>query len=230
MLPGDPRLCPMCKGKEWLAYDVPVGHPLFREIVRCTVCGEGRQQAYLRDLCGLRGDMLEWTFANTTRNAANAEAYDVARELAQHPARLYTLLGDYGVGKTRLLACIINAGRAAGWVSIYTTTANLLDYLRGAYEAGASLKFDARWELLSTAQILAIDEFDRWSPTPWAREKFETLLNERYANGGQQLTAFAANAAMSDLPPYVRSRMSDSQCYLYRMSGQDVRRMKRGEQ
>lgn len=212
----------------WLSYDVLPGHALFGKLQRCDVCGESRAQEYLRALCGLRGEMLAWTWNNTDRTTANAAAYDSAQFLAAQPASFYTLLGKFGVGKTRLLACIVNAAREAGRTAVYTTTTDLLDYLRSAYNPETrGVTFDDRWETITSARVLAIDEFDRWNPTDWAREKFEQLIDARYRNRGAQLTAFAANAELAALPGYVTSRMRDVTCYLYQMTGQDVRRLMR---
>lgn len=212
---------------DWLTYDVQPGHPLFGKLVRCDVCGAGQQAEYLQKHCGLTGEMLNWTFQTTRRNQANAAAYDAAQALAGNPQRLYTLLGSYGVGKTRLLACIVNAGRLAGLPAVYTTTAALLDYLRGAFDPNATVNYDGRWEVLTDARILAIDEFDRWNPTEWAREKFEQLIDERYRAGANKLTCFAANARLDDLPGYVASRMQDRDCFLYELTGTDARRIRR---
>jgi DNA replication protein DnaC len=201
---------------------------LFGKIKRCDVCGQGAQQAYLRKLCGLTGEALDWRFdEHTARNRTNAEVYDVALLLAQQPQQFLTLLGGFGVGKTRFLSCIVNTGREAGYKSVYTTTARLLDHLRSTYDNGASLKYDAMWELFTDAKILAIDEFDRWNPTPWAREKFEQLIDTRYQGKRDQLTVFAANAKVEDLPGYIASRMQDRSCYLFELTGQDVRRVVR---
>ena len=82
-----PTPCPKCRGFGWLQYDVPVGHPQFKDIVRCDVCGSGQQQTYLRDLCGLAGEQLAWTFANTKRDDANWQAFDAAQLLAGNPQR-----------------------------------------------------------------------------------------------------------------------------------------------
>lgn len=223
-------MCPKCHGIGWLVHDVPPGHALFgsRGMVRCDVCGEGREQAYLQALCGLSGEMLGWDWDNTDRNPTNAAAYDTAQALAAQPSSFYTLLGKFGVGKTRLLTCIVNAGRLAGHTAVYTTTAALLDYLRSAYNPETrGVTFDGRWETITTARILAVDEFDRWNPTDWAREKFEQLIDTRYRNKTTQLTAFAANAALSALPGYVASRMLDRSCYLFELTGADVRRLMR---
>lgn len=222
-------MCPSCRGFGWLQYDVPVGHPLFKATVRCDVCGSGRQQAYLRELCGLSSEELTWTFANTDRTNANAGAFDTIELLAANPQRFVTLLspGIYGVGKTRLLACAVNAARNAGHIAIYTTTADILDYLRGAYAPNVALGYDGRLEMLRTAKVLALDEFDRWAPTPWAQEKFFQLIDYRYQRHAEMLTLFAANTAVAALPGYIASRMQDIRAYLFVLSGQDVRRVQR---
>ena len=226
---GKPAPCPKCHDFGWLQYDVPVGHPQFKNIVRCDVCGSGKQQSYLRDLCGLAGEQLGWTFANSERNRANEAAFDAAQLLAGNPQRFLALLSPakYGVGKTRLLACIVNAARAAGHTAIYTTTADVLDYLRSAYAPDAAVSYDARLDTLRAARVLVLDEFDRWAPTAWAQEKFFQLIDYRYRNADNLLTAFAANSDISILPGYIASRMNDVSNYVFIMSGQDVRRVRR---
>jgi DNA replication protein DnaC len=177
VVPGGPEVCPQCKGKRFLVYDVWPGHPLFGELVRCTRCTEGCEDDPLRKICGLTREMQGWTFANTVRYEGIAEAYDVAQELATHPRRFLTLLGDYGIGKTRLLACIVNAARSAGLPAVYTTTASLLDHLRAAYAPNAEVRYDERLELVTSARVLCLDEFDRFNSTDWAQEKFFQLVD-----------------------------------------------------
>lgn len=214
----------MCKGKEWLLFDVDPGHPDWNKLTRCPTCGTNSQREYLRNMCGLSPEMQAWTFEATRRNPSNAAAYDVGQLLARNPAYFYTLLGGFGVGKTRLLACIVNEARAAGWTAVYTTTADVLDHLRSAYAPKAAIGFDGRFELLKTARVLCLDEFDRWSPTEWAEEKFFRLIEARYQDGARLLTCFAANARLDELPGYVRSRIEDSRCKRYQLAGMDVRR------
>lgn len=212
---------------EWLAYDVPVGHPQFGKIVRCDVCGPMQQQLFLRSICGLTPEMQDWTFGNTQAAFGIADAYATAQSLMAQPAWMLTLTGPFGIGKTRLLACIINAGRDAGWTSVYMTTAELLDHLRAAYAPGSNITFDGLWEKIVNARILALDELDRWSPTPWAQEKFFELIDLRYRNGAEKLTAFATNAQLDDLPPYLASRMRDRRCRLFELAGVDMRQVRR---
>lgn len=193
---------------------------------RCSTCGPHRQAEYLKRIDGLTPEMRAWTFENTARHARNGRAFDDAKALASLPEWFFTLAGPYGTGKTRLLSCIVNAGRAASWPSVYMTTAALLDHLRSAYAPKSEIGFDALWERIVTARILAIDELDRWNPTPWAQEKFFQLIDERYRNGTDRLTVFATNSSPDDLPGYVTSRMFDRRCRVYELTGADVRRMR----
>ena len=172
---------------------------------------------------------LTWTFGNSKRNEANGTAFDAAELLAGNPQRFLALLSPakYGVGKTRLLACIVNAARAAGHTAIYTTTADVLDYLRSAYAPNAEISYDGRFDTLRNARVLALDEFDRWAPTAWAQEKFFQLIDYRYRNADNMLTVFAANSDISILPGYIASRMNDVSNYVFILTGQDVRRVRR---
>ena len=96
-----------------------------------------------------------------------------------------------------------------GTLPIYTTTADVLDYLRSAYAPNAEVSYDGRFDTLRQARVLALDEFDRWAPTAWAQEKFFQLIDYRYRNADNLLTVFAANSDISILPGYIASRMND---------------------
>jgi DNA replication protein DnaC len=208
-----------------LAYDVEAGDPRFSQTVACNVCNKDAQQRYLTELCGLTGDMLTWDFGNTKRLQANALAYDAAKWLAKQPQYFYTLTGLPGRGKTRLLAAIVNEARQAGRTAVYTTTSELFDHLRAAYAPGASVTADYLLDKLTTCTVLALDEFDRYSQTEWAQEKFFQLIERRYRRGDECLTCFATNAALDDLPQYVTSRMLDRRSHVFEIVGADLRKV-----
>lgn len=208
-----------------LGYDVPPGHPLYAQLRPCPTCSQDLQQKYLRELCGLVDDMLTWTLSNTARTPANAAAYDAATRLVETPERFLTLSGRPGVGKTRILASIVNEARKRGRTAVYTTTAELLDHLRAAYAPGANVSFDGLLSKVSDCTVLALDEFDRYNATPWAEEKFFQLIENRYRRGDQVLTCFATNAKLADLPHYVTSRMQDRRCAVFEILGPDMRKL-----
>lgn len=222
-VPGDP--CPDCKGMQFMVRDVPVGHEHFGKLFPCPLCGRKRRAAYLERICGLTGEMSGWTFENTRRLSWNADAYDTARAAASVPRWFFTLTGPSGRGKTRLLACIVNAGRAAGLLSVYTTTSGLLSTLREALSPEAGASFDEQWKRFTTAPILAVDEVDRWHSTSWAEERFFDLVDIRYRRGAEMLTCFAANAQPKEAAEYVASRVSDARCRHFHLAGIDLRQV-----
>ena len=226
LAPHVKRVCPECKGGGYISLDVDVGHPQFGKAVRCPSCGPQRQAEYLRKIDGLTDEMREWTFASTLPGR-NRDAWQAAQQIAQSPAWFLTLSGPYGIGKTRILSCIVNEARENRWPAVYLTTAQLLDHLRSAFAPNAEVSFDATWDRVSTARVLALDEMDRWNPTPWAQEKFFQLIDARYRDGANMLTVFATNSDIDTLPGYVQSRMMDRRCRIFRMTGADVRQVRR---
>lgn len=197
-----------------------------KRIERCSVCGPHRQAEYLRRMDGLTSEMRTWSFSNSV-TSRNAEAWQAARAVAQSPEWFLTLAGPYGVGKTRMLTCVVNEAREARWPAVYMTTAALLDHLRSAYAPNAEVSFDGMWSRVVSARVLALDELDRWNPTPWAQEKFFQLIDARYRAGAEMLTVFATNSEIETLPGYVQSRMMDRRCRIFKMSGGDVRQVRR---
>lgn len=218
--------------------DVEYGHPDFGKLIPCECVREEwarereiKRKAALRRICGLYGEMLAWTFENTPRARPDcptyAAAYDLAKERAQNPEWLMALSGSYGVGKTRLLSCIVNAGMAADLSSVYTTMAELLDHLRAAFGPHAETGYDELWDTVVNARILAIDEVDRFSATEWAEEKYFQLIELRYRAGEDRLTVIATNKDIKDLPGYVQSRLYDRHCSAFVLKGADMRRVRK---
>lgn len=170
--------------------------------------------------------MREWVFSNTARYTHNERAYDAAFRLAQNPAWFLALSGQYGVGKTRLLACIVNHVRSNGQTAVYSTTADLLDHLRATYHPEAEVTYDALWDRIATAKVVALDEMDRWNPTPWAKEKFFQLMDVRYRAGRECLTVLATNESIDRVPGYLQSRLRDKRCSIEVINAPDVRRIR----
>jgi DNA replication protein DnaC len=203
---------------------VPYGHPLFGRLITCPDCGQDRAEAALARLSGLSPELRALSFARTVPLYPEVKA--AAERLAADPRWFFTLAGPPGRGKTHILACLVNAGIAAGYASVYTTTAELLDHLRATFRPDAPVTFDALWERVMAARILALDEVDRMNATPFAVEKFFELVDVRYRHGADRLTAFATNSAVDDLPEYLVSRMRDKRSALFELAGVDVRQVR----
>ena len=155
----------------------------------------------------------------------NAKPIEAVRSAADARKGLITLSGAPGTGKTTLLICAVNDARERGIPAVYTTVTDLLDYLRKAYDPKqTSLSFDARWELLSGAEVLALDEMDEFNTTDWAIERFLRLMDERWRAMDRCLTLCATNSGLVNLPDKVGSRLGDGRAEVLEMAGTDMRK------
>ncbi len=225
--------CPKCHGAGWTVRDFGPHTGWKTQLVRCNVCGEARQQAYLQRLSGLSDEMLTWTLADFRSKPGRAEAIRAAKAAVAEPRYWLIFYGPVGTGKTYLLASIVNALRQAGHTAVYTTMADLLDHFRRAYhpEVGEP-DYDGLWEKVVSAKCLAIDEIEKFRTTPWSEEKVFQLLDERYRNAHKQLTVIASNQPIrrglkllteTRYPGYLESRLLDGRNIVVEMSGGDVR-------
>lgn len=216
----------MCKDKRWLIYDVPYGHPKFGKLEACSACSEEKERASLQVACGLAEEWQEWMFENTARHEGNGAAYDAALRLARNPERFLTLTGSYGRGKSRILACIVNAANRNGMRAIYAVTPSLLADLRKGFNRDAKVGYDELMDRVLTARVLCLDEFSQFNATNWAEDQICQIVDERYQRGRELLTCFALNAAIEELPEYLQSRMLDRQCCVIEVSGPDIRQLR----
>ena len=201
-----------------------IGPDTYRsQLVRCPACGGNARAQYLDKICGLPELLRGFTWTQK-KDGRLAECHRAAARLIADPRWFFTLTGPYGSGKSGTLAAIVNAGKAAGKTAIYTTTADMLDVLRAAFAPGApGDSYLERLDLFRAADILALDELDRFNTTPWAEQAFFQVMESRYENGPRMLTAFATNAKVSDLPGYLVSRMQDARCQVWELPAGDHR-------
>jgi hypothetical protein len=87
--------------------------------------------------------------------------------------------------------------------------------------------------MLVNARCLALDEMTAFSVTPWAAERFERLIDERWRSMRDLLTICAFNAAeepeegSSGLPGVVESRLRDVRAQWINVGGKDMRQIRR---
>lgn len=176
-------------------------------------------------MSGLNQEMQRVHFAHLSRLPHLAAALDAAQALAADAAGFLTLVGANGRGKSTILAAIVNAGRMGGRRSVYASTADFLDHLRNAYAPNVNLSYDGVWERYEGATILCLDELDAFKVSEWAEEKFRQMIDHRYRDRSQKLTCFATNANLTDLPPYLYSRLTDRSSHIFTLTGPDLRRL-----
>ncbi|HEX9115257.1 MAG TPA: ATP-binding protein [Anaerolineae bacterium] len=211
-------VCPICKGKGFLVYDVPPGHPDFSRVVpcRCTEARLAQERAQsLRTISNL-GQLNRLTFDNflptgvgLPRNISFTleHAYEMSREFARDPRGWLVLIGGYGCGKTHLAAAIANQQLALGNPVMFVVVADLLDYLRGAFAPDSSSSYDERFESIREAPLLILDDLGAHNTTPWAQEKLFQIINHRY--NARLATVVTSNLRLEDLDPRITSRLVD---------------------
>jgi DNA replication protein DnaC len=144
--------------------------------------------------------LAEKTFA-TFRSERQPEAYELAQAFALDPVGTLALYGDFGTGKTHLLAAIANAGATAGRTSRFASVVSLFDALQERIQAGQDYH-----ELLRKAieaPLLVLDDLDKLKPSEFREETLYKLLNGR-CNAGLPL-AISSNNAPNDLERWIGS-------------------------
>lgn len=227
------RVCGLCLGVGWLYATDAEGNIIWQsghrgtepKLVRCR-CMESydkaRQRTRLEQLDGLTETERQRSFKHTRPHPSQQAAFDCLSDAA---VGIVTMQGAPGTGKTHLLQCTVNQAREAGKVAVYSTMTDVLDYLRRAFKPDADEHFEERWQLLLSADVLALDELDEFNATAWAKERFLRLIDERWRNQHKQLTAIAMNGDLEDLHPKVESRLA--QGTVFHMTGVDMRRVLR---
>lgn len=209
--------CPACGGLGWQRMQVPPGHPKFGQLVLCELCGSKKRQEWLERVSRLSPEMLKWHLGQFQDRGKLSSAYKKIRGAA-HGVGWLTLSGPPGVGKTYILAAIANDARMDGRVAVYLTVADLLADLRECFNPQAGVGFSTLFQSVMDADVLCLDEIEKFRATPWAEEQFFRLVEHRYRNWNQGLTVLATNRPIklnrpileeTTYPGYLESRIKD---------------------
>jgi DNA replication protein DnaC len=220
--------CPTCgfpRGAPgYLRTEYPVGHAKFGAIVACPDCHDGNLSERLRRAAQLTGWLTGASFNGYRVKPGNRAAYDAAQKFAKTPRGWLSLWGTYGLGKTHLLAAVVNECTAQRIGAVYYTLPDLLDKLRDGYSDDG---FSGLYERLVNVPVLALDELDKVRLTEWAKEKLYQLCDARYRDRDRRGTLFASNTRPDTADPelgYLASRMADYYgCQVIELAGGDVR-------
>ena len=183
--------CPLCKGKGWLRYDVPFGHPDFGKVVPCQCTAKEFEQERLTRLerYSNLGPLTRLTFDNLLPRGRSsdpqnqerfAQCYQTARAFAENPKGWLVLSGPSGCGKTHMAAAIANYRIKQGQPAFFVIVPDLLDHLRTTFSPSSDVAYDELFERVRNAPLLVLDDLGTQSSTPWAEEKLFQILNHRF--------------------------------------------------
>jgi len=183
--------CPLCKGRGWLRFDVPFGHPDFGRLAPCQCTEKEFEQgrlAKLKQYSNL-GALTRLTFdkllpRGRSSDPQNQERFahclEVARHFAREPKGWLVLSGPSGCGKTHLAAAIANHCLHEGNQVFFMIVPDLLDHLRTTFSPSSDVAYDELFERVRNAPLLVLDDLGSQSSTPWAEEKLFQILNHRF--------------------------------------------------
>jgi DNA replication protein DnaC len=232
--------CPECGGVGYVHYDVPVGHPKFGKLERCSraqilVVKHSLQAGEIDPRVGLTSDELRnlsWDLVKRGVNQAD-QACDVTRRAYMSGHGIVFMYGGYGQGKSLVLKIAVATALREGKRAAYANLAGVLDDIRIAYDERENKMTELvrRMEWWASLDVLAIDELDKVGQTEWARERIFQLLDARYQRAVRQetLTVIAANYQSTDeLSGYLKSRIEDNRFvangYVLQLKGTDGRK------
>ncbi len=182
----------------------------------CPVCDNPAERLrYLWSSCGLEEHERNWRIDHIAGLPGKERGYNSARDIIStlpRPAGWLIYYGDYGVGKSGLLKSVVAACIRAGVAARYVRAADILAEIRASYGG----EFDIREENIlreyGSLQLLAVDEIDRISSTPWAQSTLMALMDTRYDRRETCATLMATNLDPSNMSReygYLQSRMKD---------------------
>lgn len=140
------------------------------------------------------------------KNLSNVVDYAVA--FVRRPKSWMLIMGAFGTGKTHLAAAIANELRSLGNQVMFTTTPELLDYMRVTFDPKSNVRFDTRFQEIKNVPILVLDDIALESATPWAKEKLFQIIDYRYLR--KMPTVFTTSKAPEELDARLKTRLSDT--------------------
>jgi len=193
-----------------------VGHPDFGQAFPCE-CQNGTAALHGRlvKYANLPHADAPRTFENFQLLQGTEQALTTTIAFAHGKAHehILTLVGRNGCGKSHLLEAMARSLLADNIAVKYAYSPQLLDELRSSYDPSAEVSYERVLGRYTNAEVLILDDLGAERITPWAVEKLEMLVDERYRNGKR--LAVATNQSMEGLADKLGPRIADRLFDLY---------------
>jgi len=210
--------CKVCKGAGFIHPRLPSGKADFARVIpcRCVRANLAKEQENRLQKYSNLGAMVNCNFENLAKGGLSGDslkqalfqkAFEAAKLYALEPKGWFILVGPSGSGKTYLAASIANERIKVGQPAFFQTVPELLDHLRSAFAPGSELAYDDLFEKVSSARLLILDDLGVQASTPWAKEKLDQLLNNRYIR--ELPTVITTSSAIEELDERIRTRLAN---------------------
>ena len=211
-------ICSICRGVEWVTYDVPFGHPNFGKAAPCScvkVEWEARIPERLEQYSNL-GPLARLTFDKLIPQGRRPDeesqkrfrvAYETAKRYAKEPRGWLVLTGNSGCGKTHLAAAIANYCIGLQIRTFFTVVPDLLDHLRATFGPGSEVAYDELFDQIRNVPLLILDDLGVQSSTSWAAEKLFQIFNYRF--NAMLPTVVTTNLPLDRMDESLQSRLTD---------------------
>lgn len=135
----------------------------------------------------------------TFRSARQPLAAATARAFAERPQGTLVFYGNYGTGKTHLLAAIANATAARGQLCRFASTTLLFGAIGERIAQGGD--YLDLFRRATSAPLLLLDDLDKLKPSEFREETLYTILNGRSVAGLP--LAITSNRPPDQLTPWI---------------------------
>ena len=125
-------------------------------------------------------ELFTWTF-EVFRRERQPQAYALARAFAARPQGSLAFYGDFGTGKTHLLAAIANAVAARGETCRFASAVSLFDALQERIKGEQDYHGLLRQAIATP--LLLLDDVDKLKPSEFREETLYKILNGRNVAG-----------------------------------------------
>jgi len=120
------------------------------------------------------------SFEDYEVTAENEQAVKLAKKIVKNPQFGMYVYGKPGTGKTLLSAIMAQELIKAGKTVIFGDVPSVLDDLKSTFDGGGEQKISRLMEMLSSVDMLVLDDLGTEIPTEWAVERLYKIVNDRY--------------------------------------------------